>query len=158
MLGYQIDRCVRYLLRKSNVHYLGLYEISKFNLTNTCGDKWLTILNYQDEHWLLLYCDRKKELFIFADSLGRDVAEYSPSLSLELQETFGPQSLAHLPFPVQSSRSRVCGYFVIYWSYLLSQGASLRRLFASFSPVKLQRNDGLVRHWMEEHFPTILHL
>lgn len=160
MLGYQIDFCVRYVLRKSDTFYFGIHDLNKFILPTDLPDKWLVVLNYRAEHWVLLYGNRKKERtrIIFADSLGRDLSEYSETFSLALQDRFGADLLTHLPFPVQSWRSRLCGFYVIYWASVLAASGVFRLLYKPFSDKRLSRNDHIVTRWIKERFPTLLNL
>ena len=163
MLGYQITHCLLSIQRRAKASFklLGLFDSSVDfeTLETTIGTEnsdWCAVLNVDSTHWLLLYYDASRKLIVFADSLGRDLAQYNFSLSSDLQTLVGSGRLIHLPgYQVQEKEARTCGLFVVYWAAQLSGGTSLARIFSAFPPNQQSDNDLRVTQWFREHFPEL---
>lgn len=155
MRGNQLESCLRLIFtRNSRVHYLGIFDLNKFDpyTHRTIHTSSFAVLNWRNEHWVSIFTG--SDFIIFADSLGRDVSFYSQELSRKLQELCGDQRLLHFPFRIQPWHSRTCGYYLLYWAWLLSNGHSFSCLYKVFSPRRLSLNDHLITAWMRQQFPT----
>ena len=150
MLGSVLDHCLRLIVFPSCIDYLGVFLDDKSamkRISETNSKRWLLALLVDGHHWVMIA--RRGTQVLFADPLGRDVAEYSLDLSLLLQE----HSLLELPFPIQAPGSRECGKFVLYLAWLYCRFAGdLTKISRSFSQTDLVWNDRLVRSFADLHF------
>ena len=163
MLGYQITHCLVEIKRKASVpfRFLGLFKSTTDFETmksayGTEKANWCAVLNVNSTHWVLLFYDVQKELIIFGDSLGMDLAQYNLPLSSALQIEFGAGNLVHLPgYPIQEAEARTCGLYVVYWVAELSRGVALPNLAGVFPPNRREDNDRRVTVWFRRTFPCL---
>ena len=163
MLGYQITHCLMTIQQKAKApfRFLGLYDSSVVfaTLEQSIGSavrSWCAVLNVNSTHWLLLFFDAARQLLVFGDSLGLDLAQYNLPLSVELQTVLGAGRLIHLPgYPVQEREARTCGLFVVFWAAQLSRGTPLNQICSVFPPNQRVRNDLHVTYWFQSNFPSL---
>ena len=141
-------------IAKLNPHflYLGIYEINELNIDNlrrlsTNEIVWFLVI-HQNEHWTGLAWNNHSLSFL--DSLGKDLSYYNFDFSINLQSSF-TCSIRHIPFPLQSEQSKICGFFVCYFAWVLARGRDIRNIISSFRPNHFTWNESLVSDWFEKH-------
>lgn len=109
------------------------------------GNKNLVIVMAK-KHYLLIFIGEDKNFFL--DSLNKNPRNYS-DLIYDFLIQYGDYELA--PFRVQSSQSKVCGYYVILWSILLGKMdvTDVNMLFEYFQIHEPIDNDKLVLKYVQ---------
>ena len=153
MLGSQLLRCTRRVLIHSDFELLGLDEVDNFQALDSLPNKWIVILYDESEHWLLLSANRDLNRTVFFDPLGKRLCDYNAELSTDLSFLFG--GVDELSEPVQSSSSRCCGFYVVFFAHILTQGLGLRSFLQVFHSPDPKLNDRKVTAWMRRKFPTL---
>lgn len=99
-------------------------------------------------HFILFYISPKAKFYL--DSLNESVTSYSEKI-FDFYEKFGP--FVSPPFRVQSLRTNVCSYYIIFWCVQLAGNKNYTKidaLYENFDPHKLQANDTLVTKYVRK--------
>ena len=100
-------------------------------------------------HWVAFYFtkDQKGEIF---DSYGLPPSNYTGTFSAFLNNNSNDWSFNSVP--LQSINSKVCGYYCLYYGLFRCRNIGMSTIVHRFSK-NIQRNDFLVKRFIEKHFP-----
>ena len=160
MYASQLDRALSSAFRGRPILYLGVFDLDSLQvakLRSITANEWFLAL-HKDNHWMALWHTKEKTAtrrLFFLDPLAKDFAVYSPEISLRLQLLVGADNFYHLPFPVQSQVSLICGLYIIYFALVVARGGGFCDLFAPFRRNEELWNDSLVRQLAEFYWPQL---
>ena len=102
-------------------------------------------------HWVAFYFTKDKEAEFF-DSYGLPPSNYTGTFTSFLNNNSSSWKFNTLT--LQSMTSKVCGHYGLYFALFRCRNISMSSIVYRFSNNK-QRNDFLVKHFIEKHFPVI---
>ena len=102
-------------------------------------------------HWVAFYFTKNKEGEFF-DSYGLPPSNYTGTFTSFLNNNSSSWKFNTLT--LQSMTSKVCGHYCLYFALFRCRNISMNSIVYRFSNNK-QRNDFLVKNFIEKHFPVI---
>ena len=95
-------------------------------------------------HWVLALFTPSCNIFF--DSFGRSPSELFLETQVKQTNTSVLYNIKHLQHP----KSSVCGHWVIYYTYFLCKGNSLKDINSNFSPTNFKENDKIVFNFVKK--------
>ena len=103
-------------------------------------------------HWVAFYFTKDSEEEFF-DSYGLPPSNYTGTFSSFMNDN--SKGWSSNSVTLQSIDSKVCGHYCLYYALFRCHNIDMSTIVHRFSKNK-QRNDFLVKHFIEKHFPLSL--
>ena len=141
MRGDKLDAIAKYVLRKANVNYLGVFARDHIPNLHSVSYPCCFICNTDPSHlpgthWVSFYLTNPSCIEFF-DSYGLHPSTYGFTISITCHNTIQFQSI----------HSHVCGEYCIFFLYYRSHCKC--SLTKNFDPNHLSRNDKKVARWVK---------
>ena len=105
-------------------------------------------------HWLAIFKQHRSKEIEFFDSCAMPLDFYDKTFSTFLNSKASIVRLNSIR--IQPIRSKTCGHFCLYYLLHRIKGCSFEQLIQAFDEFDLERNDSIVREYVNDNFGMLL--